>query len=182
MKKKSYARKQIIIDRKFQLGTTFSIIGVVSLISAAIIAVIAVNIIINNVKIQNIYEIEDNIVQVLTMQPANTADAALDSAMKDIARNHSDNMKTLADIINMNRLLLISLIAAIVAQSIILYVLLIRKTHRISGPIYVMSMYMKQVMEGQWPNPRPLRERDELKSFYELFGQMLNYLKGRGGQ
>jgi nitrate/nitrite-specific signal transduction histidine kinase len=154
----------------------------VSLISAAIIAVIAVNIIINNVKIQNIYEIEDNIVQVLTMQPANTADAALDSAMKDIARNHSDNMKTLADIINMNRLLLISLIAAIVAQSIILYVLLIRKTHRISGPIYVMSMYMKQVMEGQWPNPRPLRERDELKSFYELFGQMLNYLKGRGGQ
>lgn len=172
-------RKQYIIDRKFQLRTTFAIIGVVSIISAVIIAALASSIVYNNIKIKNIYEIEDNIVHFLTSRPMSAEDDALKGAMKEIANNHSVNMDTLNRIIDMNRILLIVLIVSIVFQSALLYILMIRKTHRISGPIYVMSLYMKEVIEGKWPNPRPLRDKDELKTFYHLFGQMVQTLKDR---
>ena len=179
MENKKYVRKQYIVDKQFQLRTTFSIIGVVSVISAIIIAVIAGTIIYNNVKIHNIYEIEDNIVHFLTAQPIGIEDKALQTAMKDIANNHSANMETLHGIIDLNRILLVALIISIIAQSVILYILLIRKTHRISGPIYVMTMYMKEIIDGRWPNPRPLREKDELKTFYHVFTQMVISLKDR---
>ncbi len=174
-------RKQYIIDRKFQLRTTFSIIGIVSIISALIIAALAATIVYNNVKIQNIYEIEDNIVHFLTSRPMGTQDEALKGAMKEIAKNHSNNMDTLNRIISFNRILLIVLILSVVLQSAILYFLMIRKTHRISGPIFVMSNYMKELAEGKWPNPRPLRDRDELKSFYYQFGETVKALKDRYG-
>lgn len=175
-------RKQYIIDRKFQLRTTFSVIGIVTIISAIIIAALASTIVYNNIKIQNIYEIEDNIVHFLTSRPVNTKDTALQDAMREIANNHSNNMATLNRIIDLNRILLIVLIVSIILQSAVLYFLMIRKTHRISGPIYVMSNYMKEIVEGKWPNPRPLRDRDELKTFYHEFGQMVQALKDRYGE
>ena len=174
-------RKQYIIDKKFQLRTTFSIIGVVSVISLIIIGALSAGIVYNNIKIQNIYVIEDNIVHFLSSRNADAGagDAAFKDAMKDIADNHSENMATLNRIIELNRSLLILLIAAVALQSLILYILLIRKTHRISGPIYVISGYMKEIIEGKWPNMRPLRDRDELRAFYHLFIEMVNTLKSR---
>ncbi|PKL37349.1 MAG: hypothetical protein CVV44_17095 [Spirochaetae bacterium HGW-Spirochaetae-1] len=172
-------RKQYIIDKNFQLKTTFSIIAIVSVISAIIIGGIATNIVYNNVKIKNIYEIEDNIVHFLTSRPISGQDEAMVNAMREIAINHSENMETLNVIIELNQILLVALIVAIVLQSILLYVLLIRKTHRISGPIFVMSNYIKEVIDGKWPTPRPLRDKDELKTFYHLFTQMVNVLKER---
>ena len=175
-------RKQYIIDRKFQLRTTFAIIGVVSIISAIIIAALASTIVYNNIKIKNIYEIEDQIVHFLTYNSGSGEDKALKGAMKEIANNHAVNMATLNRIIDLNRVLLIVLIVSIILQSALLYFLMIRKTHRISGPIYVMSNYMKEIIEGKWPNPRPLRDKDELKTFYHLFGQMVQSLKDREGK
>jgi len=172
-------RKQYIIDKKFQLKTTFSIIGVVSIITAIIIGAIAASIVYNNVKIQNIYEIEDNIVHFLTSRPMTVEDKAFAGAMRDIAKNHSDNMETLSRIITYNRILMVILVISILAQSVILYILLIRKTHKISGPIFVMSNYMKEIIDGKFPSPRPLRDRDELKNFYNLFTKMVNTLKER---
>nr|HPN12559.1 hypothetical protein [Spirochaetota bacterium] len=61
-------RKQYIIDRKYQLRTTFSIIGVVTLVTAVILGAITASVVYNtaklndnNSKIQNIYDIENNI-------------------------------------------------------------------------------------------------------------------------
>ena len=56
-----YKRKQYIIDKKFQLKTTFSIIGIVSIITAFIIGAIATSVVYNNEKIDNIHAIENNI-------------------------------------------------------------------------------------------------------------------------
>ena len=58
-------RKKYIIDRKFQLKAAFSVIGVTAAISLIIIAAISASIVYNNEKINNIYEIENNIFQLM---------------------------------------------------------------------------------------------------------------------
>jgi hypothetical protein len=176
-------RKQYLIDKKFQFKTTFSIIGMVTIVSGLIITIIGSSIVYNNARIQNIYEIEDQIVQVLTTQ--NTAadgDTAAAAFMKDIARNHFNNMETLQKIINYNKYLVIILIIIVLLQGALLYFLLILKTHRISGPIYVMSNYIKELLNGKYPNPRALRDKDELKDFYELFKELVSQIKKNAGK
>ncbi|HOW82748.1 MAG TPA: hypothetical protein PK573_09320 [Spirochaetota bacterium] len=175
-------RKQIIIDKKFQFKHTFSIIGIVTIISAAIISVIATNLVFNNLKIENIYEIEDNIVHFLTSRPQGVEDPSFKNAIKDIALNHSENMQTLNKIIKYNKALLVTLLVFIVAQAVILYMLIIKMTHRISGPLFVMTNYMKEVINGKYPSPRPLRKKDELKDFYDVFGQMVQKIRQREGK
>jgi nitrogen fixation/metabolism regulation signal transduction histidine kinase len=149
----------------------------VTVISAIIIAVIATSLVFNNIKIENIYEIEDNIVHFLTSRPHGIEDPSYKNAIRDIAVNHSENMQTLNRIIKYNKTLLIALLAFIAVQGVILYMLIIKMTHRISGPLYVMSMYMRDIINGKIPNPRPLRKKDELKEFYEVFREMVKSIK-----
>ena len=185
-------RKQYIIDKKFQLSTTFTIIGVVSILAAIIIAIIAANLIHNNsriqeinVKIQNIYEIQNNIVHFLTThQKKAMDDSPVKEAMSAISQKHFENMQTLAKnmetldtIIEHNKLLMMALVIFVILQGAILYILIIKKTHRISGPIYVMSNYMKDLLNDKIPEPRKLREKDDLKDFYELFVQLIEKIK-----
>ncbi|HSA15053.1 MAG TPA: signal protein, partial [Spirochaetota bacterium] len=62
------------------------------------------------------------------------------------------------------------------------YMLIIKMTHRISGPLFVMTNYMKEVINGKYPSPRPLRKKDELKDFYDVFGQMVQKIRQREGK
>ncbi len=203
-------RKQYIIDKEFQLKTTFSIIGVVAVIIAVIIVIIGANIVINNSKmninnknisannenIKNINEIQDNIVHFLSSRSLAREDKIYKQAIKEVVKNHVNNMKRLKDIMasndnimksnteimRMNNYLLISIIIIIVIGTIVLYYQLIRKTHRISGPIYVMSMYLRDLIKGNYPEMRNLRTKDELKDFYDLFREMVETLKKREGK
>ena len=186
-------RKQYLIDKKFQLRTTFSIMGIVTIITTVILGVIIAIVIINsttidknNKKIERIHEIEDNVVAFLTSRPVEDKDIALKNAMKTIAGKHYENMRTLRKIIEsqkmtnkINMYLLLSVIIIILAEGLLLYFMLIRKTHRVSGPIHVMSKYMKDIIDGKIPKLRPLRTKDELKDFYELFSKMVDSLKDK---
>jgi nitrogen fixation/metabolism regulation signal transduction histidine kinase len=113
-------------------------------------------------------------------------------AINDVAMNHSKNIKTIQQNINIikeiishndnvtrhNTVILIVVCVFIILQGIALYFMLIRKTHRISGPIYVMSNYMKQIIDGKIPDKiRNLRKNDELQDFYALFTAMVKSIK-----
>jgi hypothetical protein len=43
-----------------------------------------------------------------------------------------------------------------------------------------MSNYLKEIIAGKLPSPRPLRKGDELKEFYALFVEMVEAVKRRG--
>jgi uncharacterized membrane protein (DUF106 family) len=201
-------RKQYLIDKEYQLKTTFSIIGIVAVIVAILIVIIGTSIVINNrtmdennininannEKIKNINEIQDNIVHFLSSRSVTTEDKIYKRAIRDVAKNHVANMKKMkeimtsndaimnsnAGIMKLNNYLLVAIIILIIAGTAILYVQLIRRTHRVSGPIYVMTMYMKSVLEGKFPdNMRELRDTDELKNFYNMFRDMINMFKIR---
>ncbi|HPS57786.1 MAG TPA: hypothetical protein PK514_06730 [Spirochaetota bacterium] len=173
-------RKKLIIDKKFQLKTAFAVIGVVTAVSLVIISAISASVVYNNEKIGNIYQIEDNIFQL--MQAANIEGASGDSyqaTLGKLTQSHENNLNTIERIARNNRILLASLVFCVLVQGLILYLLVIRITHRISGPVYVMSNYFRDIIDGKLPDPRPLREKDELKDFYELFKELVYSLKHR---
>ncbi|MCU0847365.1 MAG: hypothetical protein MUD12_05715 [Spirochaetes bacterium] len=170
-------RKKYIIDRKFQFRHTFFIIGIVAVITASILSAITISVVYNNNRIENIYEIENSVVSFLTSRPTAPNDDAYKTAMKNISRNHSNNMQTLKNIIQYNRILLILLIGIILIQGLILYLILIRLTHKISGPIYVMSNYITEILNGMTPVIRPLRSGDQLKDFYDLLLKLFDKFK-----
>lgn len=186
-------RKQFIIDRQYQLRTAFSIIGMVSVITAVILGIITISVVYNNgilkennKKITNIYEIENSIFVSLSSIPQTVKDPNQKNALIQNFKNHDKNMETLnhiisynTSIITSNLALLLIILVVVVLESIVLYVILIRKTHRVSGPIYVMSNFMKDIIEGREPKLRPLRSKDELKEFYELFKRMVAAIQER---
>ena len=173
-------RKQYIVDRRFQLRTAFSIIGVVAAVSLIIIGALSASIVYNNDKLTNIYEIEKNIFQLMQDTSFNSDDAADNGTMLSLlSKNHDRNLYNISKIIHFNRLLIIALVISIVVQGVVLFFMIIKITHRISGPVYVMSGYMKEIVEGRLPAPRALRDRDELKEFYSLFVEMVEAVKRR---
>lgn len=171
-------RKKYIIDKSFQLRTIFSVLGIVAIVSLVIIASISLSVVYNNEKINNIYEIEDSIFNL--MQAANI-DSQVDEKYLEttsmLMERHESNLATIDQIAQNNRYLLIALVFFVLAQWVVLFVMLIRITHRISGPVFVMSRYFREIIDGNIPDIRPLREKDELKSFYALFKELVETLR-----
>ncbi|PKL19214.1 MAG: hypothetical protein CVV49_02230 [Spirochaetae bacterium HGW-Spirochaetae-5] len=171
-------RTKYLIDKGFQLRTAFSIIGVVAAVSLIILSTIAASVVYNNEKINNIYQIEDNIFQ--GMQTANVngqPDEDYRSTVAMLTKIHDNNLNNINKLAEYNRYLLIALILCVIFQGFILFIMIIRITHRISGPIYVMSNYIKEIINGDMPDPRPLRDKDELKKFYNLFVDLVDSIK-----
>jgi hypothetical protein len=74
---------------------------------------------------------------------------------------------------------MIYLIGFVVVMAVALFIWGIFITHRVAGPIFIISRYLGQIRDGQVPQPRPLRKGDELKSFFETFSGMLASMKQR---
>ena len=71
------------------------------------------------------------------------------------------------------------LVGFVVVMALVLFIWGIFITHRVAGPIFIISRYLRQLGEGDVPHTRPLRKGDELKSFFDTFSGMLNTLKQR---
>ena len=52
-------------------------------------------------------------------------------------------------------------------------------THRVAGPVHVMGLYMAALAAGRYPRLRPLRKRDELRSFFERFREAVDRIRTR---
>lgn len=173
-------RTKYLIDKGFQLRTAFSIIGVVAAISLIILSSIAAFVVYNNEKINNIYQIEDNIFRLMQATTlSGGAENQYKATVDMLTMNHEKNLDTIRKLAEYNRYLLMAMIFCVIFQGIVLFVMIIRITHRISGPIYVVSTYIKDILDGRIPNPRPLRDKDELKKFYSLFNELIDFLKSK---
>jgi hypothetical protein len=52
-------------------------------------------------------------------------------------------------------------------------------THRVAGPVYVLSRYARVLGDGGFPRMRALRRGDELKGFFEVFRDAIERLRER---
>jgi HAMP domain-containing protein len=164
----------MLIDRRFQLRTTFSIIGVIII---ALIALIAVTGIIMN----------DNNRRIMTAMHALTAESAAGTTAKVAtdpaaatgpdAATGTATVDLMITLVQRNRMIVAIMIVMTMVLGAFLSFYLIRLTHRISGPIYVISQIMHDVMEGRTPDTRPLRKNDEFQEFYGQFTEMVRRIK-----
>lgn len=77
------------------------------------------------------------------------------------------------------RWLVLGLAALIVTAFGSFFVLVVLTSHRVAGPLVVMSRYMSQLASGQYPLMRALRENDELKEFFLDFKGAVDRLRER---
>lgn len=75
---------------------------------------------------------------------------------------------------------LLSLIVAIaVLMAAALGLLGVLITHRVAGPVFVMSSYVTTLARGRYPTMRPLRKNDELQAFFSRFQDAVESLRVR---
>lgn len=73
--------------------------------------------------------------------------------------------------------LLVLTVAVTLLMSFALALVGILITHRVAGPIYVMSSYVGALAEGRYPQFRSLRRGDELKTFFDQFRAAIESLR-----
>jgi len=78
-----------------------------------------------------------------------------------------------------DQIFLIYLIVFVAIMAVALAVWGLVVTHRISGPLFILSRYMNEIAEGRYPDLRPLRKRDELREFFAAFEDAVVTLKNR---
>ncbi|HPA72507.1 MAG TPA: hypothetical protein PKY31_09570 [Spirochaetota bacterium] len=189
-------RKQVLIDKKFQLRTTFSIILVVLVIFAVLVAVIAATAVYNNHRLEGTVVNQKHVLTgqynafstllVLTRTGSCTVEqlnSATDRMMGEVDRSmlmSTANINTIESIIRDNYALIFSIMGIVILQGAVLFIIIIRKTHRIIGPAMLMERHMNDIMEGREPDIRPLREGDELRELYDTFGRFVEHVKQQG--
>jgi hypothetical protein len=52
-------------------------------------------------------------------------------------------------------------------------------THRVAGPVYVITHYIQILSSGRYPIMRPLRKTDELRPFFERFQEAVEAMRRR---
>ncbi len=67
--------------------------------------------------------------------------------------------------------------AAVMAVAFGVWTVLV--THRICGPLHVMSGFLDELAAGRFPTRRPLRKHDEFKEFYDRFWRAVDALKAK---
>lgn len=187
-------RTKLIVDKEFQLKTAFSFIGIIFMIFSIIITLIGINAVVNNQKLKIIANNEISIVStqiemfkslVIVSKEKDWKD--LVNATDEISRklnantiSMNQNISKIKDITFMNNALILAIVIFTIVQAVILYYILIRKTHKITGPIELMSNHLRDLIDEKYPSMRPLREKDEFSDFYKLFGQLVEKLKEHG--
>ena len=88
--------------------------------------------------------------------------------------------ETAANAISQNNSTLLVLtvgVAALMALALAFVGVLV--THRVAGPLYVLNRYVNILLEGRYPAFRPLRKKDELRSFFERFQRAIELMRAR---
>lgn len=193
-------KRSFVIDKKFQYGKSLRVVGAVTAIIAVIILAVGLLISINNRKtgdnnkliisnienINTILDLQQSIYLKFLMIPTGVDEKTFSKIALTLTKDYNYSTRSLNatsasnqeiiisnnKIIRTNTYLILAVILITITGLVILFIRLVRYTHRISGPIYIMSMYAKEILNGGKPVMRDLRENDEFTEFYDLFRQM----------
>ncbi|MDY6968485.1 MAG: hypothetical protein SVR08_07525 [Spirochaetota bacterium] len=186
-------RKTKLIDKQFHLKTTYSIIGFFFLAIVVIVFFVGINYIFINKKLLKMADIQNEVIishnrvvdkfQTHSEKSAKTKSKSglrdVESEIKKSIVAISNNNHEISKIISNNNLIIVLIIAFAILILFIMIFFIIRRASRISGPIYVMTEYINEIIDGGYPDYRPIRKRDEFHDFYELFVKMMDTIKHR---
>jgi nitrogen fixation/metabolism regulation signal transduction histidine kinase len=169
-----FKRKQYIIDKKLQFKISTKAV-VLSLITVFILGCVLMFFAVKNSNyINTIVKTQDQMIDMFLTTPAlmNSQNPTIQSAESTF----KNNIGMLVEIRRNSEIVIYFIIFMIIIQSVIIFAIFIFITHRITGPIYVMTKYLQEIREGKTPVTRPLRQKDELKGFHEELRATIDYL------
>lgn len=191
---------------KIQAKTTYTVLGIVFLGVAILIGVMALIINSNHRelssinkqnslmihRIDNITALQDNVVEDILSYTEGIRDQRQRQAIEEMSMDHFNNVtalnKNIADarnnmgtinrIVMTSNIMVIAVIVIVLIQGIVLYLIGLRIGNRISGPLVVISRFLRDFNEGKEAVLRPIRKEDELQEFYSLFAQAVDKVRG----
>lgn len=183
-------KRKIIVNRKFQIKIAASFASVSAVTMAIIIIILSTVLIINNRKLK---EISNNQLILSGTQEEIFKTLAALSSSKNLGNIHiskfalqQDNNRT-KELLNQNSekiryitrknngIILMVIISAI-TQSLIIFYLMVKRTHRISGPVFLLNRYIDDLKKGNKPVIRPLRENDDFQDLFENFRELADMI------
>jgi len=193
-------KRSYIIDKKFQYEKSIRVIGSVAVLIAVIIITVGIMISINNKRtsdnnklimnnidnINTILDLQQSIYLKFMMIPTGVDESTFTKIARELTKDYNNSTRSLNassasnqeiilsnnKIIAINSYLILAVIIITLLGLIVLFIRVIKYTHRISGPMYLMTMYAKDILNGGKPQMRNLRDNDEFADFYNLFRQM----------
>ncbi len=185
-------KRQIIVNRKFQLHIAASFAAVSAITMAAIIIMLSAVLILNNIMLEGITKNQQTLSSTQgeifkTLIALSTSKNLQNVHISTTELQHDNNStKTLLDqnnekiqnITERNKNLILILIVSAIIQSIIVFYLMLRRSHRISGPVFLLNRYIDELKSGGNPEIRPLRTNDDFQDLFTNFRELADILQG----
>lgn len=106
-------------------------------------------------------------------------DAELDAQQRTL-RAQAETLEAQAQSLEeQQQMLLLTLFAALFVLVIVVGLAGIVITHKVAGPVFKMTRQIRELGDGKWRVPAPLRKGDELGYFFEAFEHMVKSLRAR---
>lgn len=179
-------KRQIIVNRKFQFSMAFSFAALSALIMTIVIIILAALLMSNNTKLQNISlnqqqladsqtEIFKTLIGIAGAEDIKKLHISTSLVKRDNVNNQELiklNNSMIQDITLMNSRIVLMLIVSAVIQSIIIFYIMLKRSHRISGPIFLLNRYIDEIKNGKHPEIRPLRANDDFHDLFDNFREL----------
>lgn len=187
-------KRQIIVNKKFQFGIAFSFAALSAMIMAVIIIVLAILLASNNRKLRDISinqqqladtqtEIFKTLIRIVNTDDISKLHISAPAVKQDNERNQQlviNNNAMIQEITAMNNRIIAMLIASAAIQSMIIFYIMLKRSHRISGPMFLLNRYIDDMKHGNYPEIRPLRANDDFHDLFDNFREMVESLKQKG--
>jgi nitrogen fixation/metabolism regulation signal transduction histidine kinase len=181
-------RKQLVVDKKFQFNLSIKAIILPLITTLTVSAVLLYfadrsNRLINenNSYINTIIDNQGSMIDMFLSTPA--LQYSGNPVIKEGVTNFKENIGKLKQITDNSRTITENsrnvfniLILMTIIQTIVIFSMFLFFSHKISGPIKVMRNHLKHLKEGNYPELRPLRKKDQLKEFYNEFCDTIDHL------
>jgi nitrogen fixation/metabolism regulation signal transduction histidine kinase len=181
-------RKKYVLDKKFQTRVSLRAI-ILPLITTIAICLVLLYVAGNtnglidesNKNINAVIGAQDSMLEIFMAVPAlqNPHNTLVQKADKSFQKNLTlvSRVHDYHELIKTNNLVVMYILAALtVVQALLIFSQFIFFSHKISGPIRVMTGYLREFRKGNRPAFRPLRVGDELQEFYNEFKKTLLHL------
>lgn len=184
-------KRQIIVNRKFQFSMAFSFAALSALIMTVVIIILAALLISNNSKLRDISlnqqqladsqtEIFKTLIGIAAAEDIKKLHISTSAVKLDNEKNQElirHNNAMIQDITLMNNRIIALLIISAVLQSVIIFYIMLKRSHRISGPLFLLNRYIDEMKIGEFPEIRPLRANDDFHELFDNFRELVDELK-----
>ena len=189
-------KRKIIISRKFQFNIAASFAAVSAALMTIIIIILSAVLISNNLKLEEIGRNQQGLagtqVEIFKTLIALSSSKNLKNYHISGSMIEKDNLSTetllnqnnekIQNITERNNSLIVILIISAMIQSVIIFYLLIKRTHRISGPLFLLNRYIEDMKRGEKPVIRPLRVHDDFQDLFDNFRELADMIDEAKGK